>query len=166
MKTRDARAIGEAITAGIHFPGGFGGGWDDVTWGSDDARWPSDLLGRIVLLVGDQPIEYVSGYVDNDERIHGDVVVLTTVSIIRATFSLNDGQLDATVRATNRSSISHVEVLSAASMTNDDAAEWPAWVSAVVTTVDGSVFPLPLVKRRQSATQTSTGAIISKLLAQ
>lgn len=170
MKTSDAWAIYETITAGIHFPGGLGDGWGAVSWGARGGDWANELLGRIILLVGNSPIEYVSGYVDDDnERLHGDIVVLTASSVIRAPFSAERVQgmaimaVDAQVTAASRSTIIGVDVLSAAEWRGDPEAEWPRHLRAIVRTSDGGSFPLPLVVSHAYPEQ-STAAILSKLI--
>jgi hypothetical protein len=170
MKTHEARAIADRITAGIHFPGGAGGGWHAVAAEAAGTRWYSDLLSRIAILVGTERVEYASGYVDTDGGVHGEIVVLTGSTIIRADFSTVRTpasallSLDATVAATSRSTIASVSVTSVTAIGDEADEDWPRQVGAVVTTDDGRTFRLPLIKREASFPETDTAAIISSLL--
>jgi len=170
MKTHEAQAIAERITAGVHFPGGAGGGWGTVAGPEAGDVWYSDLLSRITILVGTERVEYASGYVDTDGGLHGEIVVLTGSTIIRADFSTSRRPgaplaLEATVVATSRATIASVSVSSVTPIaTGNDNEDWPRQVSAVVSTDDGRTFRLPLIKREASFPETDTAAIISSLL--
>lgn len=169
MKTHEARAIADRVTAGIHFPGGSGGGWESVAGPEAGEVWHSDLLSRVAILVGTERVEYASGYVDTDGGLHGEIVVLTGSTIIRADFSTSRRPgaplaLEATVVATSRSTINSVSVSSVTPIGGDSDEDWPRQVSAVVTTDDGRTFRLPLIKREASFPETDTAAIISSLL--
>jgi hypothetical protein len=168
MNSREAREIAARITAGLHFPGGSGRDWSSVSADPDDLQWSLELLSRITIMVGAEPIEYVSGYVEGG-KIHGDIVVLTRSAIVRATFTVSreyirpTSVLDATVTATRRSSISSVSVTSVSPFGADDE-EWPRQVSAIVSTDDGKTFRLPLIKRTTTFEENDTATLISSLL--
>jgi hypothetical protein len=165
MKTSEARGIGDKITAGVHFPGGAGVDWGQLSGGTG---WSSDLLARLSILVGTEAIEYVSGYVDEHDRIHGELVVLTRSRIVRAEFSASGSPgrfaLDAHVFAVSRSTIARVALESVTPWGADSDEDWPHAVSAVVTTLDDKTFRLPLVSGRASLRQTATAELISTLM--
>jgi hypothetical protein len=170
MKTRDARAISERITAGVHFPGGPGGGWADLSNDAQDSTWAPELLARMTIIVGVESIEYVSGYVEDDGEISGEIVILTSTRIIRTHFTArrlaNQFRfgLQATVVATSRSMIESVTLESVSLWGEDADEEWPRAVSAVVATSDGKSFRLPVVKGRPYIAQTETAKLISTLM--
>ena len=170
MKTSDAWAISNRITAGVHFPGGSGGGWGNLSDEAPDSRWASELLSRMTVMVGTEDIEYVSGYVQEEETVNGQIIILTATRIIRTDFSAVPAPnyrrtLTATVLATRRSTIENVSLESVSPWSDDGDAEWPRAVSAVVTTADGNSFRLPLVNRRPSFHEPDTAELIARLMA-
>jgi len=169
MKTRDAWAIGDRITAGVHFPGGHGSTWSNLSDDAPDSVWASELLSRMTIMVGTEHLEYVSGYVQEVETVSGEIVMLTTTRIIRVSFTADPAPdyrrtLDATIVATRRSTIESVSLDSVSPWGDDGEAEWPRAVSAVVTTADGKTFRLPLVKRRPSFDEPDTADLLARLM--
>jgi hypothetical protein len=169
MKTSDARAIGDRITAGIHFPGGRGGGWQNLSDDAPDSTWAPELLSRMAIMVGTEHIDYVSGYVQEIETVNGEIVILTETRIIRIDFSADPQPdyrrtLHATITATRRSTIESVSLEAVSPWGDDPDAEWPRAVSAIVTTADGRTFRLPLIKRHPSFDEPDTAELIARLM--
>jgi hypothetical protein len=169
MKTSDAWAIGERITAGVHFPGGRGRGWQNLADDAPDSTWSAELLSRMTIMVGTEDIEYVSGYVQEIESVSGEVVILTPTRIIRADFTAEPAPdyrrtLTATIVATRRSTIESVALEWVSPWSDDGDEEWPRAVSAVVTTADGKTFRLPLIKHRPTVDEPDTAELIARLM--
>jgi len=170
MKTRDALEIGTKITAGIHFPGSGNGSWSSITWDDPETAWSDELLGRLALLVGQEEVEYASGYVSIESGIAGDIVVFTARRLIRAKFTAQQDQgrqryiLDATVDAESRSAVQRVSAVKTSAISTDLDEEWPRRSSVTVTLKDGESFALPLVNRFPAFDDLVVAGFVSTLI--
>lgn len=168
MKTRDAWDISQIITDGLNFTGN--GGWESLSLDSQSTRWSTDLLGRIAVLVGTETIEYVSGYVEQDGAVTGDIVVFTRDLLIEATFKADrhpgtyDFVLDARVTAVRRSTIASISVQSVALIGDDAETEWPKRLKVTLALEGGKSLSLPLTKYPASQSDSRTAAFVSRLL--
>ncbi|NEN06337.1 hypothetical protein G3T36_10660 [Diaminobutyricibacter tongyongensis] len=104
-----------------------------------------DLLGRILLLAGDEPIEYLSAKCSTPRHDPqtGEVIALTESSVISAKAELR-GDTQATVKAHtySRSEIAKVEILESGIYSSDIIATVPH--SILVTTEANGDMTLPL----------------------
>jgi len=172
MKTSDAWELSKTITSGMHFGRGIGGGWSFYDSDRHDLRWSTDLLGRIILLIGNEDVVFNSGFVTEEEHISGEIIVLTVSRIIRATFKVapQEGgprsglKLVANVSAQRRSSIESVEVLSASLLDSDPNAEWPKRFSVRMTMKDETSILLPLTGPIRDFDEFRTAEVVSELL--
>lgn len=113
MNHDEAAAVAGKITAGIEFP--FSNDWSDVTH-RGDTSWVTDLLSKIVALIGELAIEHVSGWVEDEGEVKGEIVVLTSRSLIRADFvrPRQTRHLTANVSGVPRSAVRRVSIESVA----------------------------------------------------
>ena len=125
-------------------------GWS-LDWQEGDRAqsWVLELGGRLLILIGDDSVEYSSGYLQSVEPddAAGEVVVFTTRAIICASFTANkpasgsfDRQLDATVTAYPRDSVRSVSIARAGGF---GTSAWPKAIQITVNLDDRSIT-LPL----------------------
>jgi hypothetical protein len=119
-------------------------------------RWAHELVGRIAVLTGHDPIVYVSGYVDEINGVDrsgdgtlydGEIAAFTSAKIVRATITLvrtggsSDLALKGTVTAFSRADIATV---SSESVVVDPSNQKVKTGSFVIRLKSGEVLALPV----------------------
>jgi hypothetical protein len=148
-----------------------GGVWTNIT-GSGERHWTDTLAAQVGTLVGEQPIIYSSGYVneENNGDIDGRFVAFTSKSVIQAKFevvrsrAIGGLDLTSTVFAVPRTKIIAVEA-----KTVHLRIDVPTTVkgSAVLLTLeDESTIALPLTKNGKSVGDDALLAFIPNILEQ
>jgi len=172
VKTDEAREIADTITQGLRFSGSKGD-WRDLSpqEADSDYSWSDDLLGRIVVLVGEESIVHVSGFAERDSNIYGEIVVFTVTRLIRASFTAARTQgrsrlgLEAKVAAIGRAGIVGVRVEQVSPLgAAGTEAEWPVWSVAQVRLDDGTEFSMPLRKNPEMTDESGSAEFVSTLL--
>lgn len=102
--------------------------WRNVGLIREDGRWLSEVLARLVLLIGDDEIRLVDGELESEEPPQGSLLVVTAHTIARADFTtqMSDGGYATTVveaEAVPRSAATTVRVLTADTIR--PGSEWP-----------------------------------------
>ena len=101
---------------------------------------------KLLALVGDRPLDYVTG--ELDENSTGRIVLLTSDLVIRVELT-GDGNsfnrnVDSVVTATSRRGVTKLEVINAREPEGDET--WPAGLR-VSLTIDGEELELPIPRR-------------------
>jgi len=169
MDSKTAVQVGQQITDRISFV--YGDGWGGLDPDSN-TKWSESLLDRIVVLVGEQAMEYVSGYVDVvDNGTEGAIAVFTATKIVSAKFSAQRESssggnfvLQAKVSARARTAIVRVEVKSVSGRQETASDIWPHRVTALIKFDDESELTLPIHRQPAHHDDAELGRFLGTIL--
>lgn len=159
--------IWDQILRRIEVDGLLGGDLDHIDYQAWRG-WAREYAGLIVGTIGEEEIEYASGWIrdrEGDVPVSGDLIVFTASRIIRAPFSAPESAgvlaLNASVSALRRSAVQRVELLSIESP-HDGQDDWPRH-ARVRLDIGSEVICLPFIER-VSFRDPDLGAFIPRLL--
>jgi len=172
MTPETAAQIAQDITRRVHFD--YGDGWRGFD-AYGETEWSNTIQDLMVALIGERPIEYVSGHVgqDGDRLVTGEIIVFTAHTFVRATFTAGaGGSIGGAFRlqskrvwSARRDTIKSVEALNISrTLYGEDVSAWPAWSSYRLTFDDGESVVLPVKQGPAQEHDASLTSFVATLL--
>ena len=170
----DYSTVNQALLDTMPVPGAAPGTWDFDPRMKN--QWAHELVARVAVLVGTDPIEYASGHVEDvDQRdrngagtvFKGEAALFTSAKIVHATFSVTRQanstslNLEAAIVSYRRSDIDSV---SSESISGDLSSSANSSGSFTVHLRSGQSITLPVAKKPQSAEDQDLLEFVSTVL--
>ena len=126
------------------------GDWEGVDFhtgrSGSGTQLANEVLGRIVVAIGDEEPEYIWGRLTpDDSRIDGRIVVFTADTVITADVTValgGDNAIEITATVRRRLDICAVDILQVSGRDWAERSPWPLRLDVRLRFVDGTVIPI------------------------